>query len=102
MLILVTENEHPAGKGSCLDVLDRELGEISREIKEDDASQTSQMLQDADSQHQPIPTGIENEEYSVQSIGSLRQGPEASSSVAIVQHVRDLPHLGTAASDLIT
>lgn len=102
-LILRAGHEGLAGEGSYLDMLDRELGEISREIGEDQASMTAHIFQDAYSKVQ-LESKFTKIPYNMRSQRSLEQLPqdEASTpSVTTIHHVRDPPHAETAASDLV-
>lgn len=101
LLILETGHGNPAGDDSCYDVLDRELGEISREIEEDHGSQTTQFIRNFQSQPRPGITGIANDMSSMQSIGPLQQGGASTSSIAIIHHVRGPLQAGVAASNFI-
>ncbi|OBT82387.1 hypothetical protein VE02_08496 [Pseudogymnoascus sp. 03VT05] len=72
---------HSASQVSCLDVLDRELGEISQEIEEDHASQTTEAIRPGFRL-----TGTENLLYSLQSPGPFQQSWGSTSSTAIIHH----------------
>ncbi|KFZ13542.1 hypothetical protein V502_06546 [Pseudogymnoascus sp. VKM F-4520 (FW-2644)] len=79
---------HPAEVDFCVDVLDRELGKISREMEEDQAFTTAHILRDAQFQFQlqPIFTGVANQVYSLQSLEPLRQGGASTSSINVVHY----------------
>ena len=103
LLILGTGHGHPAEVDFCVDVLDRELGKISREMEEDQAFTTAHILRDAQFQFQlqPIFTGVANHVYSLQSLEPLRQGGASTPSINVVHYVSDPPHVGTTPSDSI-
>lgn len=85
-----------SGGYSCLDALDRELGEISQEIENDGSSVMAQIFQDFESQVLPRTTGIADHKHSPASksfIEPSRQG-EASAH-GNVHHVRDPSHART-------
>ncbi|OBT78224.1 hypothetical protein VF21_03071 [Pseudogymnoascus sp. 05NY08] len=72
---------HSASQVSCLDVLDRELGEIVQEVEEDHASQTTEAIRPGFRL-----TGTENILHSLQSPGPFQQSWGSTSSTAIIHH----------------
>ncbi|OBT61144.1 hypothetical protein VE03_09560 [Pseudogymnoascus sp. 23342-1-I1] len=77
---------HPASEISCLDVLDRELGEISKEIEKDKALQTTQILQDIRFQIQFTPTDTASHTLSLPSLETPRQGGVSTPSINIAHY----------------
>lgn len=101
LLILGTGHGQSASEVSCLDVLDRELGEISREIEEGHSFMIMHALEDArfKSKHQPSPIGKAGYMAQLQCLEPPSLGGPPTPSMDIVHHVRDPPHTGTTASN---
>lgn len=102
LLIWGTDQGHPAGEESCYDVLDRGLGEISREMEKDQSSMTRHTLEvQSQFQAQPKFTATENYMASMQSMEALQQGGTCTSPIAIIHHVCGSLRARVAASDFI-